>query len=255
MKLGLVFAFAATTLIPATALAYPSAVVFSPNGEVKPLGQVGFLAYTSVNLSPSVSPGSTWFGLDVGLLPQFAYGNSGVSFGGLEMGFDITSGDGLVKPVLNGKLGLVTEGTFTPSVAVGLMEVSPALPSMNYAFVSATKTLKFSGASYGRLTLGLGDNAGSPSMFTGLFPFKDSRFALMAAYESPLLWDRVGLQIDHLGGTSEISDTYAGVTLTLSNTATVAAGAFLANDRNSPTDGFFCYVTESLDLLTLSAKP
>jgi hypothetical protein len=92
-------------------------------------------------------------------LPQWAYGSSGVSFGGLEVGFDVTTpyGLGIVKPVLNAKLGLVTEGRHSPSIAVGVMEVSPALPAMDYVFVSATKTL----GPVGRLTLGFGDNARS----------------------------------------------------------------------------------------------
>ena len=114
--------------LPATAFGYPTAVVFTPTGEAKALGDVGLLAYTATNLSPSVSPASSWFGVEGGLLPQWKYGASDLAFGGLEVGFDlITPFDGIVKPVMNAKLGFVTEGTYSPSVAVGIMEISPAL--------------------------------------------------------------------------------------------------------------------------------
>jgi hypothetical protein len=159
----------ALALVPSSAWAYPTSVVFSPTGETKPLGTAGLLAYTSTTLSPSVSAGSSWFGVEAGVLPQWAYGSSGVSFGGLEVGFDAITpyGRGIVKPVLNAKLGLVTEGRYWPSLAVGVMEVSPALPAMDFVFVSATKAL----GPVGPLTLGFGDNAGDPSVFAGSFPF------------------------------------------------------------------------------------
>ena len=116
--------------LPATALAYPSSIVFSPNGEAKPLGTVGLLAYGAINVSPKVAPGSSWFGIEGGLLPQWKYGESGLSFGGLEVGLDVitpfeTSTGTIVKPVLNFKLGAITEGLHTPSVALGLMEIAP----------------------------------------------------------------------------------------------------------------------------------
>jgi hypothetical protein len=240
--------------LPATAFGYPTAVVFSPTGEAKALGDVGLLAYSATNLSPSVSPGSSWFGVEVGLLPQWKYGASLVAFGGLEVGLDlITPLDGIVKPVLNAKLGLVTEGTYSPIVAVGIMEISPALPSMNFVYASATKTLRASpdAFSYGRITLGYGINAGSRATFNGTVPFNDTRSALIACYESPLLLDRVGLAVDYLGGVSEISDTYAGVTLSLSPATTVSAGAFIANDRTEAAttyDGFYVYLTTGFNV-------
>jgi hypothetical protein len=110
------------------------------------------------NLAPAVSPASTWFGVQVGLLPQYDYGSSGVKFGGIEAGFDTISPDGrgIVKPVLNVKLGAVTEGKLSPSVAAGIMQISPGLPSMNFLYLSATKMLQLgTGPSFGRLTLGV----------------------------------------------------------------------------------------------------
>jgi hypothetical protein len=135
----------AVLALPATAFAYPSSVVFSPNGEVKPLGTIGLLAHGAVNLAPKATPGSSWFGIQAGLLPQWTYGESGVSFGGLEAGFDVitpfdTSDRVIVKPVLNLKLGAITEGNYTPSLSFGLMEVSPGHASMDFTYVAATKT-------------------------------------------------------------------------------------------------------------------
>jgi len=248
--------------LPATVLAYPSSIVFSPNGEAKPLGTVGLLAYGAINLSPKVTPGSSWFGMQGGLLPQWKYGQSGVSFGGLEVGLDVitpfdASTGTIVKPVLNVKLGAVTEGIHTPSVSVGLMEIAPSHASMDFTFIAATKTLRASpdAASYGRLTLGYGLNTGNRGQFSGTFPFHNTRSALMAAYETPLIAGRLGFVIDYLGGTSEISDTYLGVVLNITNTTALGAGAFIANDRsNSPNDGVFFNLTETFDVAKLAEK-
>jgi hypothetical protein len=249
-------------LLPATALAYPSSIVFSPNGEAKPLGTVGLLAYGAINLSPKVTPGSSWFGVEGGLLPQWKYGESGVSFGGLEVGLDVitpfpTSSDTIVKPVLNVKLGAITEGLYTPSAAIGLMEIAPAHDSMDFTFIAVTKTLRASpeAISYGRLTLGYGFAVGNRGPFNGTFPFHNTRSALMAAYETPLIAGRLGFMVDYLGGASEISDTYVGVVLNITNTTALGAGALIANDRsNFPNDGAFFDLTETFDVTKLAEK-
>jgi hypothetical protein len=253
----------ALLLFSSTAIAYPSSVVFSPNGEAKPLGTVGLLAYGAVNVGPKVTPGSSWFGIRAGALPQWKYGESGVSFGGLEVGFDVitpfdTTESAVVKPVLNFKLGAITEGSYTPSVSVGLMEVSPAYPSMDFTYVAATKTLRSSpdATSYGRLTVGYGLNAGNRAQFNGSFPFHNTRSALLAAYETPLIAGRLGFVLDYLGGTSELSDTYVGLVLNITGTTALGAGAFLANDRsNSPSDGVFFDLSETFDVTKLADRP
>ncbi len=250
-------------LLPATALAYPSSVVFSPNGEVKPIGTVGLLAYGAINVAPKVTPASSWFAIQAGLLPQWKYGASGVSFGGLEAGCDIitpfdTSKGAIVKPVLNVKLGAVTEGLYAPSISFGLMEMSPSHESMDFTYVAVTKTVRLSpdAKSYGRLTLGYGVNAGSRAQFNGTLPFRNTRSALMAAYETPLIAGRLGFAVDYLGGTSEISDTYVGAILNITNTTALAAGAFFANDRtNAPDDGVFFALAETFDVAKLTEKP
>jgi hypothetical protein len=250
-------------LIPSPrALGYPSSIVFSPNGEAKPLGTIGLLAYGAANLAPKITPGSSWFGMQAGLLPQWKYGDSGVSFGGLEVGADLitpfdTSQGAIVKAVLNVKLGAITESVVTPSLSVGLMEVAPSHASMDFAYIAATKTLRAApgATSYGRLTLGYGFNAGDRAQFNGTFPFHDTRSALMAAYETPLIAGRVGLVLDYLGGTGEISDTYVGAVLNITNTTVFGVGAFVANDRaGSPNDGAFFYLAETFDVMKLSER-
>jgi hypothetical protein len=249
-------------LLPATALAYPSSVVFSPNGEAKPLGTVGLVAYGAMSVAPKAAPSASWFCIEAGLLPQWRYGKSGVSFGGLEVGFDIitpldTSQGAIVKPVLNIKLGAITEGVRTPSISVGLMEVSPSHASMDFTYVAATKTLRVApnATSYGRVTAGYGVSVGDRSEFNGSFPFQNTRRALLAAYETPLIVGRLGFMLDYLGGTSEISGTYVGAIFNITSTAAVGAGAFLANDRaRSPNDGAFFYLMETFDVTRLSGR-
>lgn len=227
------------------------------------MGTVGLLAYGATNFAPRVTPGSSWFGIQGGLLPQWKYGESGVSFGGLEVGLDVitpfdTSQGAIVKAVLNLKAGAITEGIYTPSVSFGLMEIAPTHDSMNFTYVAATKTLRAApdATSYGRLTLGYGFNAGARSQFNGTFPFHNTRSALMAAYESPLVAGRLGFVLDYLGGASEISDTYVGVVLNVTSTTALGAGAFFANDRaSSPNDGAFFVLTETFDVSALAAKP
>ena len=77
----------------------------------------------------------------------------------------------------------------------------------------------------------------------------------MAAYETPLIAGRLGFMVDHLGGTSEISDTYLGAILNITNATALGAGAFFANDRaNSPSDGLFFDLIETFDLAKITEK-
>ena len=77
----------------------------------------------------------------------------------------------------------------------------------------------------------------------------------MTAYESPLIAGRLGVLLDHLGGTSEISSTYVGAILNITNTTALGAGAFFANDRtSSPSDGAFFYLSETFDASKLTVK-
>src|SRR4051812_34198990 len=150
-------------LAEGTASAYPTAVIFAPTGDVHAGGDVGVLFYWPIAFAPSVGPGQSWFGADVGVIPRVPYGDSGLSFGGLEIGFDainsdlIGTPDAFVKPVFNAKLQLVAEYKWVPHISLGVMELDPfkISRSMNMIYGSATKTIEVNGTSYGRVTLGL----------------------------------------------------------------------------------------------------
>src|SRR5215475_3307238 len=87
VKYGII-ALACVSLYGSAASAYPTSVVFAPTGDAKGLGDVGTLLYSSMVFTPSVSPGLSWFGADIGVLPKLTVGNSTLPFGGLEIGVD-----------------------------------------------------------------------------------------------------------------------------------------------------------------------
>lgn len=236
----------AVILTTSVASAYPTSAVFTPTAEAKPFGGVGLLAYSSTNFKPSTSPGASWTGVEVGVFPQGGSYGRGYEFGGIEVGFDVISpfGDGKVKPVFNAKVAALKEKGYVPGVAIGFMEYSPRLASMNYGYLTSTKTL----GDYGRVTLGLGRNFGDRTQFAGSFPFRSgAMFALMAAYESPLAWKKLGAVVDHFGGVSEVSSTYLGGVYAIHDTTTLGAGYYLSNDRKNAYDGFYAYLTASFE--------
>jgi hypothetical protein len=76
-------------------------------------------------------------------------------------------------------------------------------------------------------------NAGKRGQFNGTFPFHNNRSALTVAHDTPLIAGRLGFMIDCLGGAGEISDTYLGAVLNITNTTALGAGAFIADDRSN----------------------
>lgn len=231
--------------------AYPTSIIFAPTGEAKPLGLANALIYTAVNLNPSpAAPGMAWFGANAGIVPAFKYGDSGTGFGGLEVGLDFITGSTVVKPVFNAKAQLLTEVGWVPHLSVGAMQLSPKGRSLSLVYASATKTLQFrdDGPSYGRVTLGVGYSANSDTSV-----FSDSGFvargqtALIAGYESPS-WHRLSLAVDHIGGVSELSSTYAAVVLSPMDNVAWGVGGYLSNDRAAPADGFHTYLSVSFDI-------
>lgn len=223
--------------------AYPTSAVFSPEGNVRSAGEVQVLAWSSIGIRPAIASGPTWTGIEVGLLPRIA-----PWFGGLEVGFDAISpySGFTVKPVINTRLGVLSESDVRPAIAIGFMEFSPSLPSMSLLQASASKTF----GSYGRFTAGFGYAAGDQTQHAGTFPFKASSRALVSlAYESPLVWGRLGGVIDHLGGTSELGSTYVGAVFAASKEATVSAGGFASNDGGS--GGFYSSISVCVDALSL----
>jgi len=250
--------------------AYPTSVIFAPNGEVKRLGEVGLFAYTALQAAPRAIPGSTWFGFDVGLVPRIPFRENGVSFGGLEMGIDIFNADlsgtasAFVKPLLNLKLQLLTEYRWVPSVGVGVMGIAFTRParSMDLVYGAATKTLQIKERSYGRFTLGLGwvgshnpdpDGASSP-VFRDTWPFhSSSRLMLLAGYETPR-WGAFSFAVDYVGGQSEISSTNIAANFVPLEGTTLSIGGYFGNDWDVFTAGAFTYVYIDWNVLRFFAR-
>jgi hypothetical protein len=264
--------FSSLALGSGAAAAYPTSVVFAPTGEAKAFGDVTPLLYTSMTLTPTAGPGTTWTCLEVGVLPRFEYGG-GVFFGGLEVGANLIasdlmgSGRDYVKPVFDAKLHILVEKGWLPHVAVGIMEVNPFRMnrSLNLTYVSLTKTLQFGETSYGRLTLGLGGALGDFSSdpdkdaypsFHGTKPFsKDSRAAMILGYESPA-FGPFSIGIDHIGGVSEVSATNVALNLAPVDGAVVGVGGWFGSDPDAFAAGMFAYVVMSFNLgKTFGSKP
>jgi len=231
-----------------TADAYPTSIIFAPTGDAKGGGDVGTLFYSSIYLKQlggvsGVAPGASWFGADFGVMPKIPLGSSGVSFGGLEVGFDaILFGDSDVplKPVFNAKLQLLTETKYSPHVAFGLMEFDPfkLSRSMNMIYGALTKTIEINGTSFGRVTLGFSGMANkffnttdkTKNAFYATGPFKESaQLAILGGYESPA-FGPVSFALDYIGGVSEVSSANAVFSLTPIDGATWSVGASFGND-------------------------
>lgn len=240
-SLGIALFVALMTTV-GTVSAYPTSAVFTPTAESKELGEVGALAWGSVQLNPSAAPGVNWFGAEVGLLPKWKY-NQDLQFGGLEVGSDVILAGLSAKPVFNAKLSPLAEDQYFPAVGLGLMDVSPELPSLSLVYGSVSKTF----GKYGHGTVGLGGRVGSVSQLQATFPFSGNRFLTMAAYESPTFFNRWGFVADWVGGSSELSSTYLGVTSIAAAGTVVSAGGFFSNARTTPSDGVFFSLSTVLD--------
>jgi hypothetical protein len=254
LKLG-VIALVCVALHGRAAGAYPTSIVFAPTGDAKGGGDVGVFVYSSMSFKPTVAPGASWFGFDVGVIPKIPYGRSGVSFGGLEIGVNGIVSDLLgtpqafVKPVFDAKLQLITETKWSPHVAVGVMELDPfkLSRSMNMIYGAITKTIENTKTSYGRVTLGFSGVAHpfDRTLFYATGPFKEgAQLAFLAGYESPA-FGPLSFAVDYVGGVSEVSSTNLALSLMPVEGATWAIGGWLGNDyRNFAGGGFtFLYLT------------
>ncbi|GEM_PF-4004933 len=234
------------------AQAYPNAVVFSPSGEAKPLGDASVLTYIAYFGGSPL----TWAGMNVGIMPTFAYGNTGLSFGGLEVGLDLISMAGLVpanKPVFNAKAQLLQESGMVPSVALGLADlaVSTLDTSLNATYAVATKTLSWGDLSLGRVTLGGGVALpGSPAAFRATKPFSaPSQAFVLGGYESPA-WGPAYAAIDHIGGVSELGSTNLGLNFLVNSGTYLGLGLTMGNDRSAvPPDAAYVYLASAFSLL------
>jgi len=254
-----------------SAFAYPTAVVFAPTGDVKGPGDAAALAYYGWYFKPSLGPGPTWIGLDVGLIPKIPYGKSGFSFGGLEIGVDALSPDlqgtpsAFIKPIFNAKLQVLTESTYIPNIAIGAMQIDPFRMerSMNLVYGSLTKTLEFGGTNYGRLTLGLGGALLNPGndpykdsypVFYATAPFpRESKLMLIGGYESPT-FGPFNIGIDHIGGYSEVSSTNVVLNFMPFTGGTLGIGGFFGSDPKAFYGGMFAYLYLNFNVIDTFKK-
>lgn len=241
----------AASLSAGTANAYPNSVIFAPTGEAKAQGEAAAFTYVAYFGDSPL----TWAGLNVGLLPRVAYGDSGLEFGGLELGLDLIGMAGLTpakKPVMNGKAQVLVENGPLPSVALGLSGFAvgdPAL-SLNATYLSATKTLSWGGQALGRVTLGGGlALAQAPGLFTATAPFSaPSQAFVLGGYESPA-WGPATLAVDHIGGISELGATTLGLNLLVNPGTTLGLGYTLGNDRSAvPADAAYVFLSSGFSL-------
>lgn len=237
---ALLLAATAWGLSTQPAQAYPSCIVFAPNGEVlAPTAGNAYIYNALYNGNPNV-----WMGVNIGVLPSFPYGQSGLSFGGLEVGFDVLTQNGIVpaiKPILNVKSQLLVEADLWPSFAIGTMSLAPLHPaqSLNFPYMAATKTLAWGDIPLGRASLGLGRALNpDPAIFTGTAPFANSPYSLMGGYELPPIGP-LSFAFDTIGGTSEVSNTNVIMNWALTDATYASLGYTLSLDRSAPQDTVF----------------
>lgn len=263
---------------PGTADAYPTSVVFAPTGESLPFGSFATGFYAGLVASPQLSFGSSWTGIDVGVIPTIDIASTPagkISFAGGEIGFDVFGPDesGRGRLVFNVKLQLLREATYWPAVSVGFFQLSPdANGAASLGYFALSKSFSIGDTELGQLTFGMMRSfadrnyiapqcyvSGARScLFLGSPPFVDDNGAFIAGYLSPW-FGPIGFSIDHLGGTSAVSSTNLLVNVRLwedqaGGVGVAGIGGFLSNDRReSPPgpgapDGVFVtfFVTSSL---------
>lgn len=239
------------------ALAYPTCIIFAPTGTTGDFG-VGNLAFFEAVYGNQTS---VWSGFNVGVIPGFPYGGTGLSFGGIELGLDVISEPSAavpVKPLANVKLGLLVEKDWLPDVSIGIMSLAylTRSNSLNYAYLSGTKTLGSEARPLGRFTAGLGNVMPTdPGLFAPSPPLSGTQ-SLLLGYEFPPLGP-FSIAIDHVGGISEVSNTNACVNLEVVPGTFASVGYSIGHDRtgSSTPDAFFVQTYTNFDLKRAFARP
>jgi hypothetical protein len=238
--------------------AYPSSIVFVPTGDSRKLGDVGVFIYTSTDYDPGSGPGVNWYGGNIGILPEFKYGDTGTGFGGLEIGVDAISpynypGDSpTIKSIINFKAQVLTETSSLPHVSIGAIDLAYLKPyrGANITYISLTKRLSMQ-KDYGRITFGLGDSfVNDPALFTATAPFQNTNMLLLGGYESPT-FGPISFGLDYFGGTSELSSTNLALNYAPISGGTISIGGFFSNNRSNPAttyDGLFAILSLNWNL-------
>jgi hypothetical protein len=230
--------------------AYPTSLIFAPTGDVMAAG-TGCLSFYNAFYGTAVD---CWTGYNVGVVPGFPYGDTGLVFPGLEVGVDVLASPGrlpAIKPTGNLKLGLLAEGDWWPSLALGYMSVAVLHPanSLNFGYLSATKTIELGGRRLGRLTLG-GAYArpGDPEEFTPTWPLPGSNGTFIAGWEFPAVGP-FSFAVDTIGGISEISGTCLVMNLQVVPGTFASLGYAISHDREAAyPDGYFIQTYTNFDL-------
>lgn len=215
------------------AIAYPSAIIACPTGEVQGAGAGDVFLYDAYYPEGF----QVWGGMNLGLGGGFDYGDSGLRFEGWEVGADLIGSGGApaeARIALSVKAQVLGETTAWPALGAGLMGLNPGRSeqSLNLLFLSATKTLAWDGRDLGRLSAGVGSTLwrGEGAGFIATSPFDTgSNGLVMAGYESPALgpWS---LAIDHVGSVSDYGGTNVALHFETGSGTYLALGYAFGND-------------------------
>ncbi len=242
--------------------AYPTSIVFAPNGEALAFGGFTIGAYAGFGLSPQpVHFSSALGGLDVGVLPSVDIVTTPagtIAFAGAELGFDVLGPDaeGNVNPVFNAKIQLLKEATYWPAISVGFFQISSdPKRGARLGYFSISKSFTIRGTGVGQLTFGMMQSfADGPliapqcfvsgaraCLFRGSEPFLDGNGAFLAGYLSPWIGP-VAFAVDYVGGTSAVSSTNVAVSFRLWQDGSggylaAGLGGFFSNDRRAAPPG------------------
>ena len=250
-------ACAAWLALATPAQAYPTCIIFAPTGSTVALGQGNFTFWNAYYGNVA----SAWTGLNVGILPEFPYGGSGLTFPGLEVGMDLIAEPGLnpdIKPIGNAKLGLVKEVGWVPDLAVGYMSWAFANQdrSLNMAYAALSHTATLGGRDLGRGSLAFGQSFPSATdQFKGTWPLTTGNQNLMFGWEFPPVGPFT-MAFDHVGGNSEVSGTCVVLNAELVPGTFASIGYVISHDREDPQpDAYFVQTYTNFDLLKAFGPP
>lgn len=226
-------------LMASPAFAYPTALVFIPTGDTLSAGKLHLGFYTGAPYDPVLRYGD--FSLNAGVFDGFEV--NGLRLGKLEMGFDAFDPSLGSIFTLSGKIGLLGETEFLPSIALG--SYYTGFPNLtrtpNLTFLSMSKSLKIGDIDLGAWTLGT--MRPSPTSNNDR-----SEYLLTAGMSHSLPLDGLGFAIDHMTGQSSYSATNFGVYYSPTPDLTLTLGYWRSNNRTTPNDFPMLFIDYTLPL-------
>ncbi|MEB3285672.1 MAG: hypothetical protein VKN33_10340 [Candidatus Sericytochromatia bacterium] len=232
-----------------SACAYPSSLIFAPSGDVMSQGSTQVFFYNAF-YGTAVD---AWTGFNVGVIPRYPYGTSGLEFGGVEMGVDVFASPGNdpgIKPIGNIKIGLLNEAGAVPALAIGYMSWAflHRDRSLNFSYLSASKAVMWGKNDLGRATLGLAHTMPtSPDAFKPTWPLPVGNQALMGGWEFPSIGP-FSFAIDTVGGVSELSSTCLVLNLEIVPGTFASVGYTISHNRSiNSADAYFLQTYTDFD--------